>query len=291
MTSDAAFMIDATLVRRLLAAQFPQWAALPIREAVPQGWDNRTFQLGTDMSVRLPSAEHYVLQVEKEQRWLPILAPQLPRPIPVPLAQGQAGQGYPFPWSVYRWIVGEAASPERISDLTQFARDLAQFLAQLQQIDARHGPAPGPHNFYRGAALMVYDQETRQALTELEGIIDTGAARAIWQQALQTQWQQAPVWLHGDVAVGNLLVQDGRLHAILDFGTAAVGDPACDTVIAWTLFEGESRAAFKAALPLDRATWQRGRGWALWKSLITYNDPSHTALAHRVIDALLSEPA
>ena len=260
MTSIDLIAIDATLVGRLLQAQFPDWAALPIRAAEPQGWDNRTFQLGNDMSVRLPSAEYYVPQIEKEQRWLPTLAAQLPLPIPVPLAQGQPGEGYPFPWSVYRWIEGEAAHPERISDMSQFARDVAHFLVKLQAVDGRNGPVPGPHNFYRGAPLLVYDHETRQALIELEGQIDTRAARAIWEEALQTEWQKEAVWFHGDVALGNLLIKHGRLHAIIDCGTSGIGDPACDTVIAWTLFYGERMAAFMEALPLDAATWQRGRG-------------------------------
>jgi aminoglycoside phosphotransferase (APT) family kinase protein len=286
--------IDAALVRRLLAAQFPHWADLPITPAVPQGWDNRTFHLGAHMSVRLPSAEGYVLQVEKEHRWLPKLAPQLPLPIPAPLAKGVPGAGYPFPWSVYRWIEGETASIERIADLTQFATALAQFLAALQRIDSAGGPPPGPHNFYRGAPLTVYDAETRQALAALDGVIDTDAARALWEAALQATWHGAPVWFQGDVAVGNLLVKNGKLHAVIDFGTSGVGDPACDTVIAWTLFEGQSRAAFRAGLPVDRATWMRGRGWALWKSLITLAEYRSTDLvkateARQVVDVLLAD--
>jgi aminoglycoside phosphotransferase (APT) family kinase protein len=286
--------IDEALVRRLLAAQFPHWADLPIMPAEPQGWDNRTFRLGTDLSVRLPSAERYVRQVEKEHRWLPTLAPQLPLPIPVPLAQGAPGESYPFPWSVYRWITGEAASVERIRDLREFATALAGFLAALQRIKADGGPPPGAHNFFRGGPLTVYDLETRSAIAVLDGEIDPYRATALWEAALAARWQGAPVWVHGDVAVGNLLVREGRLSAVIDFGSSGVGDPACDTVIAWTLLEGESRAAFRQALPLDDATWMRGRGWALWKALITLvgsrtTDPAKTAEASRVIDAVLSD--
>jgi aminoglycoside phosphotransferase (APT) family kinase protein len=286
--------IDEALVRQLLAEQFPQWAELPIVAAEPQGWDNRTFRLGTTMAVRLPSAAGYVAQVEKEQRWLPWLAPQLPLPIPAPIALGVPGAGYPFPWSINRWIEGEAARLDRIDNLHTFAIDLAQFLLALQRIDASAGPAAGPHSFYRGAPLNVYDAETRQALTVLAGIIDTAAATALWERAVQTHWQQPPVWFQGDVAVGNLLVRGGRLCAVIDFGTSGVGDPACDTVIAWTLLSGKSRAAFKATLALDEATWLRGRGWALWKALITLaeyrlSDSIKADDAYRVIEAVLED--
>lgn len=262
--------IDALLVRRLIAAQFPQWAALDIRPVLPGGWDNRTFHLGRDMTVRLPSAESYALQVEKEQFWLPKLAPHLPLPIPVPLARGVPGEGYPWPWSVYRWRPGETATDDRIGDLKVFAQDLARFLVALRQVDARGGPLPGPHNFFRGGPTAHYDEETRRALVALEGRIDTEAARDVWEAALAASWQSAPVWFHGDISWGNLLVEDGRLSAVIDFGTSGIGDPACDLAIAWTLFHGQSREAFRAGVALDAGTWARGRGWTLWKALIVY---------------------
>ena len=159
--------IDVALVRRLVATQFPQWANLPVKPVDVDGWDNTTFRLGEDMSVRLPSAEQYALQVEKEQRWLPRLAPLLPLPIPVPLGKGTPAEGYPFPWSVYRWIEGETAIVERIDDLVEFATTLAGFLTALYRIDSADGPPPGRHNFFRGGPLTVYDGETRQALAAL----------------------------------------------------------------------------------------------------------------------------
>jgi len=257
--------IDASLVRRLVAAQFPQWAGLLITPAVPQGWDNRTFRLGADLSVRLPSAAGYVPQVEKERHYAPRLAPL---PIPAPLAQGAPGEGYPFPWSVYRWLPGETAATTRIDDLSAFATTLAHFLAALQRIDPAGGPPPGPHNFFRGGPVATYDADTRRAIEALRGEIDAAAATAVWDAALAAPWPGPPVWFHGDVAVGNLLVRDGRLSAVIDWGCAGVVDPACDLVIAWTFLSGESRETFRAALPLDRATWARARGWALWKALI-----------------------
>lgn len=288
--------IDAALVRRLVAAQFPRWADLPVAPVEPGGWDNRTFLLGADMVVRLPSAAPYALQVEKEQHWLPRLRPLLPLPIPVPLAQGAPGEGYPWPWSVYAWLPGARAARERIVDLPGFARVLAEFLLALQRIDAAAGPPPGAHCFERGAPLTVYDAQTRQAIAALDGRIDAAVATAVWEAALATSWQRPPVWFHGDVSAGNLLVQDGRLSAVIDFGCCGVGDPACDLAIAWTLFAGESRRAFRAALALDEATWVRARGWTLWKALILWagrpsGDPSRTGGSQRVAAEVLAEHA
>lgn len=267
---EAPVMIDAALVRTLIAAQFPQWSDLAIKPVRQGRWDNRTFHLGDHMTVRLPSGASYAAQVLKEQYWLPRLAPQLPLPIPEPVALGEPDEHYPWHWSVYRWLAGETAKRERIADLPQFANDLAAFLTALQGADATGGPVPGAHNFHRGGSLSVYDAQTRQAIAVLGGAIDTGLATAVWDAALAAAWSGPPVWLHGDVASGNLLVRDNRLSAVIDFGTCGVGDPACDLAIAWTLFEGESRQSFKAALPLDPATWARGRGWTVWKALIVY---------------------
>jgi aminoglycoside phosphotransferase (APT) family kinase protein len=289
--------INVALVRRLVAAQFPQWADLQIKPVEFDGWDNRTFHLGEDMSVRLPSAQAYAAQVEKEHLWLPRLAPLLPLPIPVPLAMGLPGEGYPWHWSVYRWLDGEIATLERIIHLREFATTLAEFLTALQRIDPTGGPPPGPHNFYRGGPLTIYDPDTRQALATLAalgGQVDVDTATAVWEAALNATWHGPPVWLHGDFAAGNLLVKGGRLSAVIDFGCSGVGDPACDLTIAWTLLSGESREAFRAGVPVDAAAWARGRGWALWKGLITlakhiHNNPSKAEEARRVIDEVLAD--
>ena len=290
----AASAISVALVEQLIVTQFPQWAELPIRPVLPGGWDNRTFRLGEQMSVRLPSAAGYVLQVAKEQRWLPVLGPLLPLPVPVPLAMGAPSDIYPWPWSVYRWLEGEPATRERIADLVQFACSLAHFLTQLQQIDAAAGPAAGAHNCYRGSPLEVYDAETRRALISLRNQIDTIAAQAVWETALQSPYYGPPVWVHGDVAAGNLLVNDGQLSAVIDFGCMGVGDPACDLVIAWTLLSGPGRAAFRDGLPLESATWARARGWAVWKALITlveysYTDHAKATAAQHVLAEVLAD--
>ena len=228
------------------------------------------------MTVRLPSAECYSEQIEKEQRWLPWLAPQLPLAVPVPLALGQPGAGYPWRWSIHRWIEGETVSSASNIDLESLARELARFLATLQSLDATNGPVPGPHNFHRGGVLSVYDEQTRRAIELLAKEIDATRANEIWDAALATSWDRAPVWIHGDVAASNLLLKDGQLHAVIDFGCCAVGDPACDLVAAWTIFDASSFQIFREGLQLDAATWQRARGWALWKALITLLDERQT---------------
>lgn len=286
MAGDGRAGIDAALVGRLIAAQFPQWRDLLVRPVEVDGWDNRTYRLGDDMTVRLPTHESYVPAVDKEHRWLPVLAPQLPVPIPVPLAKGAPGEEYPFSWSIRRWLAGEPARHERIADVPAFAVAVAEFLLALQRVDATGGPRAGAHSFYRGAAPAYYDDETRAALGRLDGRVD-GAAADVWEAALATTWEGPPTWFHGDVAAGNLLVRNGQLAGVIDFGTSGVGDPACDLVIAWTFFAGDSRTAFRRAVGHDAGTWARARGWALWKALISL--PGGEQLNLRVIDDVIND--
>jgi aminoglycoside phosphotransferase (APT) family kinase protein len=288
--------VDASLVRRLIARQFPQWAELPVRPVATSGWDNQTFHLGDRMSVRLPTAGEYALAIDKEHRWLPILAPRVPLPIPAPLAKGEPGEGYAFQWSVYEWLDGEPAGIDTIDDLTGFADSLAAFLVALRHVDPAGGPEPGLHNWFRGGPLQVYEPQALRAIEALDGQVPRDAVTEIWQSAMRATWDGRPRWFHGDVAQGNLLVRDGRLAAVIDFGTCGVGDPACDIVIAWTLLSGASREAFRARLDVDPGTWSRGRGWALWKALIVYAGTRHSdrvvaAEAKRVIDEVLTEYA
>lgn len=287
-------VINESLVQRLVTIQFPQWKDLSIQPIIPGGWDNKTFRLGKHMVVRMPSSKDYVAQVEKEHRWLPKLAPLLPLPIPVPLAMGEPAEGYPWKWSVYRWLEGETAASSQIANPSEFARSLAQFLIALQRIDSTNGPLPGPHSFYRGGSLSNYDSETRKAILALKDKIDVNTATEIWESALATKWHGSPVWVHGDVSAGNLLVQKGRLSGVIDFGQLAVGDPACDLVIAWTLLKGNSREIFRTMLPLDAGTWARARAWTLWKSLVVganFTNPNNTEAAQcwRIIDEVLAD--
>ena len=287
--------ISAGLVSQLIAGQFPQWAGLPVRPVAADGVDNTTFRLGDSMSVRLPSAAIYAEQVDKEHRWLPRLRPHLPLPIPEPLAKGEPGFGFPRPWSVYRWIDGQTAEAGQIADLREFAADLAAFLAALYKVDPAGGPLPGPHNFFRGGSPAHYDAETRAALTALHGHVDVGLASEVWEAALAAPWDGPPVWFHGDAQPGNLLLNPaGRLGAVIDFGTCGIGDPACDTTIAWTFLSGDSQRVFKERLPVDEKTWTRGRGWAIWKAMIVLvralsTDPAEADFTKNVISKILAD--
>ena len=275
--TDGRAGIDAALVRRLVTAQLPQWADLPVAPVEVDGWDNRTYRLGDELSVRLPTAAGYEPAVDKEDRWLPVLAPRLPLPVPVPVALGQPTEEYPFRWSVRRWLDGETARHDRL-DQVGFAEDVAGFLRALWSVEAGGGPAAGAHSFFRGCDPAHYDDETRAALAGLDGRVDTRRATAVWDEALAATWDGPAVWFHGDVATGNLLVRDGRLAAVIDFGTAGVGDPACDLVLAWTFLSGTGRRAFREAARQDDGTWARARGWALWKALVTEDLPLVTVL-------------
>ncbi|TXL89971.1 aminoglycoside phosphotransferase family protein [Streptomyces sp. IB2014 016-6] len=286
--------IDAALVKRLIAAQFPQWSALPVTPVEVDGWDNRTYRIGESMTARLPTAAGYVPAVAKENRWLPLLAPQLSVAVPPVLGLGVPGEGYPFPWSVRGWLPGATARPERIGDMTAFAVEVAGFLLALQRCDATGGPVAGEHSFYRGTPPAHYDDETRRCLASLKGRVDTDRAAAVWEAALAAEWRGEPVWFHGDIASGNLLVADGKLTAVIDFGTSGVGDPACDLVIAWGMFHGESREAFRRTVGQDDGTWARARGWALWKALLVLSqnidtDEELTEVNRHVIAEVLAD--
>lgn len=293
--ADGRAGIDAALVRRLIATQFPQWSDLPVTPVEVDGWDNRTYRLGETMTVRLPTAAGYVAAVAKEHEWLPRLAPYLPVAVPQILALGAPGQGYPFPWSVRGWLPGRTADPGSIDDLTEFAVEVASFVRALQRCDPTGGPVGGEHSFHRGASPAHYDDQTRHYLAALADRVDTARATAVWEVALAAEWRGAPVWFHGDIAHGNLLVADGRLSAVIDFGTCGVGDPACDLVIAWTMFHGDSRAAFRRAVDQDAGVWARARGWALWKALLMLDkwvdagNAEQAAVQQRVVDDVLAD--
>jgi aminoglycoside phosphotransferase (APT) family kinase protein len=259
---------DEKLVRRLLAAQFPQWKDLPIRPVPSAGTDNALYRFGDDMAVRLPRIHWAVGQVDKEHKWMSKLAPHLPLAIPAPLEMGEPGEGYPWYWSIYRWLEGENQTMENLADPIQTAIDLAQFLLALQRIDTTGGSLATEHGS-RGEPLITRDDATREAITALQGMIDIEAVTKVWESALQgPEWNRAPVWFHGDVLPGNLLFKNGRLSAVIDFSALGVGDPACDLMIAWSLFTGESRDTFRSVLGVDDATWARGRGHALSQALI-----------------------
>jgi aminoglycoside phosphotransferase (APT) family kinase protein len=281
--------IDIDLVRTLVHEQFPRWRDLPVEPVHRQGWDNRTFRLGSELSVRLPSAEGYVAGVAKEDRWLPVLAPWLPLPVPTVVATGRPGSGYPYPWSVRRWLPGDIIAG--VVDRLRLAQDRGRFLARLRQLPTEHAPVGGLHSFFRGCHPSVYGDQVQRSLAALGADVDVAACRRIWADATVSAWPSAPAWFHGDVAEGNLLAVHGALSSVIDFGTCGVGDPACDLVIAWTYFSGEERVVFRDAVGLDDDTWARARGWALWKALVTLANPADPDPAqHEIVRQILRDP-
>jgi aminoglycoside phosphotransferase (APT) family kinase protein len=285
--------IDAGLVRRLVAAQFPQWAGLPVTAAPATGTVNAIYRLGDDLAVRLPRLPGWAPDLGKEQRWLPVLGPRVPLAVPEPMAAGRPGEGYPFPWAVYRWLDGEAFSLDRVADERRAAADLAAFVAALRAIDTAGAPRAK-----RGSRpLAALDGEARQALRALRGVIDVGAAAAAWEGSLASPpWDGRPRWSHGDLLPPNLLVAGGRLHAVIDFGSVGVGDPALDVIAAWSVFGPDGRAAYRRALAVDDATWLRARGIALHQALLIipyYPDtnPAMVRMATRTVGQVLADVA
>ena len=286
---------DVPLVKRLLRAQFPQWAQFDIKPVVSAGTDNAIYRLGENMAVRLPRIAWAAPQPEKEHRWLARLAPHLPLAIPAPLGVGSPAEGFPWHWSVCPWLDGEEVTIERMADPHECATALARFVAALHRIDPIGGPLAGSHNFGRGVPLAQRDAATRAAIASLHGDIDVVAVTAAWEAALATPaWDGPPVWIHGDLQPGNLLAVGGRLTAVIDFGALGVGDPACDLMVAWNLFSPETRDTFRATLSVDDATWARGRGWALSVGLVALpyykeSNPTLAEIARRAIDQVLAD--
>ena len=292
---DDEALIDGALVRRLIDSQFPIWTALPLTRVRPAGTDNALYRLGSDLVVRLPRTQDVTVQAAKEQLWLPRLAPMLPLPIPVPVAVGLPGEGYPWPWAVYRWLTGEPAAAGVLGHPHRTARVLGEFVVALQHVDPGDGPSPGEHNFYRGGPLGDRDRHVREAIRALSGSIETTAVTSAWEAALDAAvWEGPPAWIHGDLHAGNLLVDRGVVTAVLDFGGLAVADPACDLMVAWTFLPAGARAAFRATVLCDDASWVRGRGWALSMALIAIpyyltRNPPFAAEARRWLDEVLAD--
>jgi aminoglycoside phosphotransferase (APT) family kinase protein len=280
---------DPELVAQLLAGQFPHWAHLPVRRVASAGTDNALYRLGDDIVVRLPRIHWAVDSLDKEHQWLPRLAPRLPVAIPVPLAKGVPAHGYPWHWSVYRWLDGENPTIDHHGDPRQLAADLASFLTALQHIDPTGGPLAG-----RGGPLATRDEPTRAAIAALHGEVDTDAVIAAWEAALQAPPSTLPpCWIHADLSPGNVLLVRQRLSAVIDFSLVGLGDPACDLPIAWNLLPEHVRDLFRTTLGIDDATWARGRGWALSIALIQlpyYRDtnPTLAASARHVIREVLT---
>lgn len=290
-------MIDRHIVRELLRSQFPAWSSLDIVPVASGGTDNAIFRLGSELVVRLPKVDWATGQPERDQRWLPLLAPRLPIAIPEPLALGKPGSGYPWHWAVHRWIDGEAGTFASLAASARIAEELGGFVVALGRVDASGGPSSGPANHYRGAPLIQREPVVRAALGKLEAEPNIDAAADAWADALQAAPSPGPpTWLHGDLNLGNLIIADGRLAAVIDFGLMGVGDPACDLMAAWTCLDASGRLRFRAAVKASDADWRRGRGWAIGTALVALaayrmSNAVVAAAARRTIAEVLSETA
>ena len=288
---DGEFQIDAALVRKLLVGQFPHWAELPLERVRSAGTENALYRLGEDMAVRLPRIHWAAGSGDKDFEWLPRLAPLLPVAIPVPLAKGRPTGSYPWGWGVYPWLGGENPTVGNIDDPHFLTTDVVTLLHALRRVDLPDGPRTR-----RGAPLEGQDQAARAALVALDGMIDTNAATAAWEEALGApNWSGPPIWIHGDLLPGNLLLEGGRLTGVIDWSLLGIGDPACDLIIAWALLHAEERNVVRVELEVDDATWARGRGWALSIALIAlpyYKDtnPVFAAVARGLISEILADP-
>ena len=274
-TSSEKLDIDGPLVRWLITRQFPQWADLPLTKVRSAGTDHAIYRLGDDMVVRLPRLPTAAKMVEKEQRWLPRLAPLLPLAVPEPLGKGAPDDGFPYPWSVYRWLPGKDLADQPDVDLHEVAARLGRFVAALQRIDRRGGPRS-----QRAKPVdMRDDGAVRSTIRQVatDQALDADVATAVWDEALAAPtWQGRPVWIHADLFPANLLARQGQLTAVIDFGLLGLGDPACDMLPAWTLLTAQTRTVFRAESSVDDATWVRGRGWALSAGLGAVRVYRHT---------------
>lgn len=281
--------IDAALVARLVAAQFPQFAGLPIRAVPATGTVNAIYRLGDHFSIRLPRVHSWAEDLDREVAWLPRLGPHLSLGIPGVMAAGRPASGYPFTWAIYRWMDGDPYREDLVHDERQAAGDLAQFVAELRRIDPLGAPRGGRK------PLRELDAATRAAIEASGSVMDREVAAAAWERALEAPaWDGTCVWIHADLLRPNLLVDRGRLCAVIDFGSVGVGDPAADVIAAWSVFGPTGRAAFRSALDVDDGTWNRARGYALHQAalIIPYysrTNPGFVAHSKRTVEEILGD--
>jgi aminoglycoside phosphotransferase (APT) family kinase protein len=281
---DGEVDIDADLVKRLVAEQFPQLTDLPISTVQSTGTVNAIYRLGDHLYARLPRVLKWAQDLDRECDWLPKLAPHLSLRVPEPVAKGHPASSYPFSWAIYGWIDGRPYSDELVDDERQAAKDLAHFVIELRRIKPITGAPRGGRE-----PLRELDAVTRAAIESARGVIDRDAAIAAWERALEAPaWTGTPVWVHTDLMRPNVLVHGGRLSAVIDFGGVGIGDPAADVIAAWSMFSHVGRGMFRGALDVDDGTWKRARGFALHQAamIIPYygdTNPGLVALAKRTI--------
>jgi aminoglycoside phosphotransferase (APT) family kinase protein len=287
---DVEVDIDAELVGRLVAAQFPQLTDLPISAVQSTGTVNAVYRLGDHLYARLPLVQEWARDLDKEWHWLPKLAPRLSLRVPEPVGRGHPAGSYPFSWAIYRWIDGRPYADELVADEHQAAKDLSQFVVELRRVDVVVGAPRGGRQ-----PLRELDIGTRAAIESARGVIDGDAAAAVWERALEAPaWKGTPVWVHSDLLRPNVLVHGGRLCAVIDFGGVGVGDPAADVIAAWSVFSRTGRGTFRDALDIDDGTWNRARGFALHQAvaIIPYyaeTNPGFVALARRTVEEVLAD--
>jgi aminoglycoside phosphotransferase (APT) family kinase protein len=279
---------DSALVHALLASQHPRWAELPIVRVPSAGTDNAIYRLGDDLAVRLPRIHWAVDNVAKEQRWMPELAPHLPLRLPLPVAAGAPEEAFPYPWGVVQWLPGEVATLDQLDDPFDAAREIAAFVRALRTVDARGGP-----RHVRGGPVRRGDEVLRRNVAQLRGEVDADAVLAAWEHVLAApDYEGLPVWFHGDLSYLNVLAREGRVSGVIDWGTCGVGDPAIDTIVAWSLFDTDAREVYREALGCDDATWERGKGWVLQgvAGVPYYRDTNPVLVADKIraIEAVLS---
>ncbi len=284
--------IDRNTVALLIRQQFPHLDDLPIEPVSKQGWDNATFRLGDALSVRLPRNESYAEAVKKEARALTVLSEHLSVEVPSVVAVGLPSDTFPLPWSIRRWIEGDTLESTDCVYPETIAVSLGKTLCDLRAIDTGGGFIAGKHSFYRGCHPSAYGDEVQKSLDILGSKVDAMRCLEVWQRGMTSAWTARPVWFHGDVAIGNIIVTKSVVKALIDFGTCGIGDPACDFVMAWTYFDPESRNLFRDACEVDDQTWQRARAWALWKALVCMSglsSPDTDGTQAKVLQAICND--
>ncbi len=282
---------SAGVIRSLLKQQHPDLAELPLVEFA-NGWDNAILRLGDDLSVRLPRRKKAAILVEREQKVLPAFARRLPIAIPAPIRVGRPGCGYPWSWSINPWLPGRVAADSTLADPTREARRLGEFLAALH-VEA---PSDAPPNPYRGHFVGLNTEALLERVARLGCSLGRDVCERIlarWHKLVAgvERWDSPPVWLHGDLHAANVLVDNGEISAVIDFGDVCAGDPATDLAVAWMLFDSANRAVFRDAVGVDNATWKRGEAWALHFAVIylaqAADDPLITRIGRDLLAVLI----
>jgi aminoglycoside phosphotransferase (APT) family kinase protein len=290
---DDEVTIKTGLVRRLMAEQFPHLSDLPLTEFHSTGTVNAIYLLGDELCVRLPRVQRWANCLEQEFKWLPLLAPGLTLQVPEPVVKALPTSYYPFSWAIFRWIDGQTYALDRIDDERQVAADLAQFVAELRSNDL---PPIDDQTPYGGRPpLAAQDADVRNWIAQSGELIDGPAVTAAWEDALKgPAWDGTYAWIHSDLMPPNLLVKDGRLRAVIDFGATGLGDPATDLNPAWSVFGQAGRSVYRSLVGADDDIWRRGRGIAISQAvgLVPYylvTNPALSALGRRMLREILAD--